>query len=113
MTNLETHDMIGYWIDRLGLSGWTITTEAIDKKSVTYAKDVPDNDRYFVGIKMNKNTMYATIYHDRPVTEEDIIHELLHIKHQYWSEDKVNKETARLLPSGYSCYMINSATKIK
>jgi hypothetical protein len=31
--NLKTHDMINHWISVIGLRGWTITTEAIDKKS--------------------------------------------------------------------------------
>ena len=44
MDNLEIRDIVVYWIDELGLTGWTITTEAIDGKSVTYADDVPDGD---------------------------------------------------------------------
>jgi hypothetical protein len=34
---------------------------------------------------------------DRPLTEEDIVHELLHVKYNNWSEDQVNKETEKLL----------------
>ncbi len=97
MSNLEIHDRIGYWIDKLGLTGWTITIEAIEKKSVTYADNVPDSDKYFVGIQINKESAQARIYHDRKLTEEDIIHELLHVKHQSWSEDQVNIETEKLL----------------
>jgi hypothetical protein len=68
--NLKTHDMVGYWIDKLGLTGWTITTEAINEKSVTYADDVPDSDKYFVGIQIDKESMRARIYHDRPLNDE-------------------------------------------
>ena len=96
-TNLAIHDRIGYWIDALGLKGWTITTEAIDKKSVTYADDVPDNDKYFVGVEIDKESMYANIYHDRPLIDEYIVHELLHVKHLDWSEEQVNIETESLL----------------
>ena len=97
MDNLEIHDMVGYWIDKLGLTGWTITTEAIDEKSVTYADDVPDRDKYFVGIQIDKESMQARIYHDRPLTDEYVVHELLHVKYPKWSEDQVNTETERLL----------------
>lgn len=97
MSNLETHDMVGYWIDVLGLKGWTITTMAIGKEAVTYADDVPIEDRYFVGVQANKENMRAIIYHDRPLNEEDVVHELLHVKYPKWSEDRVNKETEKLL----------------
>jgi hypothetical protein len=70
--------------------GWTITTEAIEKKSVTYADDVPDNDKYFVGIQIDKESMQARIYHDRELTERDIIHELLHVRYPNKNEDWIN-----------------------
>ena len=91
MSNLETHDMVGYWVDRLDLMGWTIATEAIEKKSVTYADDVPDSDKYFVGIQIDKESMQAIIYHDRPLTDEYVVHELLHVKYPSKSEDWVNE----------------------
>tara|TARA_R110002153_G_scaffold189630_2_gene342433 strand:- start:81 stop:440 length:360 start_codon:yes stop_codon:yes gene_type:complete len=97
MSDLETHDMVGCWIDELDLTGWTITTEAIEKKSVTYADDVPDRDKYFVGVGIYEEGMQARIYHDRPLTDEYVVHELLHVKYPDWSEDQVNKETERLL----------------
>ena len=97
MSNLEIHDRVGYWIDKLGLTGWTITTEAINEKSVTYADDVPDSDKYFVGIQIDKESMRARIYHDRPLNDEYIAHELLHVKYPDWSEDHVNIETEKLL----------------
>ena len=97
MDNLEIHDMVGYWIDKLDLSGWTITTETIDKKSVTYADDVPYSDKYFVGVEISRECMQARIYHDRPLTDEYVVHELLHVKYPKWSEDQVNTETERLL----------------
>lgn len=89
--NLEIHDMVGYWIDALGLKGWTITTEAIDKKFVTYDSDVPDEDRYFVGIQIDKKSMQARIYHDRPLNESYIVHELLHVKYPHKTEEWINE----------------------
>ena len=88
--------MIDKWIAKLGLTGWTITTEAIDKKSVTYAEDVPDSDKSFIGIQIDKESMQARIYHDRPLTDVDVVHELLHVKYPDWSEDQVNIETEKL-----------------
>ena len=103
MRNLETPDKVEYWMDKLDLTGWIITTEAIDKKSVTYADDVPDSDKYFVGIQIDididydKESMQARIYHDRPLTDEYIVHELLHVKYLEWSEDQINIEMERII----------------
>ena len=95
--NLKTHDMINRWIALLGLRGWTITTEAIDKKSVVYEGGVPAWDRYFVGVEIDREKMMAHIYHDRPLNDEYVVHELLHVKYPNWSEDQVNAGTELLL----------------
>ncbi len=97
MIKLNIHDTFVHWINTLGLSGWSISSEAISKEAVTYSDDVPDIDKYFVGVEINKEFLQAKIYYDRPLTEEDIVHELLHVKNPDWSEDKVNLETERLL----------------
>tara|TARA_Y100000385_G_scaffold133333_1_gene138467 strand:- start:182 stop:469 length:288 start_codon:yes stop_codon:yes gene_type:complete len=83
--------MIDKWIDVLGLKGWTISTEAISKKAVDYADDVPIEDRYFVGIMPSEDALHATIFHDRKLTERDIIHELLHVRYPEWTEEQVNE----------------------
>ena len=95
--NLKVHDMVCHWTDKLGLSGWTIITTAINKASVTYADNVPVYDRYFVGVEIDREKMTACIYHDRPLNKEYIVHELLHVKYPAWSEDQVNAETDRLI----------------
>ena len=89
--------LIKKWQDKFQLTGWTITTEAIDKLSVIYDKDCPDEDKYFVGIEIGHIKKTGIIYYDRAITEEDIIHELLHVKYPDWSEDQVNEETEILL----------------
>lgn len=89
--------MIDKWKALLGLKGWTITTEAIDKKSVVYDPEIPEEGRYYVGVHVDRDTCIATIYHDRDLTEEDIIHELLHVKYPYWTEDQVNFQTTLYL----------------
>jgi hypothetical protein len=95
--NWKVHDMTGYWTDKLGLSGWTIITTAINKASVIYEESVPELDQYFVGVEIDREKMMACIYHDRPLNREYIVHELLHVKYPDWSEDRVNAETKKLL----------------
>jgi len=31
------------------------------------------------------------LYHDRDLTERDVIHELLHVRYPDWTEDQVNQ----------------------
>jgi hypothetical protein len=88
---MSKDNLIHKWQDRLLLTDWTITTEAIEKKSVTYADDVPDSDKYFVGIQIDKESMQARIYHDRPLTDEYVVHELLHVKYPNKSESWINE----------------------
>ena len=85
--------MISKWKNRFELNNLEIKTEKIDPKSVVYPDDCQGEDRFFIGISINKATSTAIIYHDRPLTEEDIVHELLHVKHPEWSEEQVNSET--------------------
>ena len=95
--DITIHDTINIWMNVLGLDEWTIDTESIDKKAVVYEEGVPESDQYFVGIQMDRVKNKACIYHDRPLNEEYIVHELLHVKYPDWSEDQVNAETEKLL----------------
>ena len=89
--------MINKWKIILGLEEWNITTEAIEKKAVVYEGGVPIYDQYFIGITPDYNTKTAIIYHDRDLTEEDVIHELLHVAHPKWTEEQVNIVTDVLM----------------
>lgn len=89
--------MIVKWKNRFGLNKLEIITEAINPQSVVYPDDCQGEERFFIGISINKETSTAIIYHDRPLTEEDVVHELLHVKYPEWSEEQVNAETKRLL----------------
>lgn len=89
--------MIDKWLKKLGLEKWTIKTVEINPESVTYPKDISKEDKFFIGIIGKQEELNGTIYHDRPLTEEDVVHELLHIKYPDWSEDQVNIETEKLL----------------
>lgn len=94
--NMNTK-LINKWIERLGLSDWSINTKQIDPQSVTYPDNIAIKDKFFVGIMSQEEALCATIFHDRDLTEEDVVHELLHVKYNDWSEDQVNKETEKLL----------------
>jgi hypothetical protein len=87
--------MIEHWQKKLGLEEWTIDTRQIDPASVTYPDDCVGDDRFFIGIMPQEESLYATIFHDRPLTEEDIVHELLHVRYPSESEEWVNKETTK------------------
>jgi hypothetical protein len=83
--------MINKWKKILSLKEWSFITEEILPEQVTYGDYVPQKDRYFIGIEIDKENKIGTIYHDRELTEADIIHELLHVKHPNKSEDWINK----------------------
>jgi hypothetical protein len=95
--NQKILDMVSHWMVMLDIKGWAVTIEAIDKKSVIYDSEIPEEDRYYVGVQVDRDTRIATIYHDRDLTEEDIVHELLHVKYPDWTEDQVNKQTEKWL----------------
>ena len=66
--------LIDSWVRRLGLDDWSIRTERIDPNQVEY-----NGEDYFVGIERDFDGRSAVIYHDIPLDEESIVHELLHI----------------------------------
>ena len=94
MTSKET---LNYWKTHLDLDDWDISLERICRDQVTFDDDVPEIDRYFIGISPDHDTKKATLFHDMDLTEEDILHELLHIKCPKLSEDKINNITKLVL----------------
>ena len=87
--------MIDKWLKKLKLTDWAITLESLDNEQVLC--DCPPEDCYFIGVEYDSDLKNAVIYHDRNLREEDIVHELLHVKYNDWSEDQVNAETKKLL----------------
>lgn len=57
---------------------------------VLYDSDVPPRDKYFIGVARDEETKEAIIYHDRYMTEEDILHELIHLRYPNYTEEQVN-----------------------
>ena len=88
---------IAFWQKWLGLTNWSIVSESIDKKQVLYDKDVPKKDRYFVGVHIDDKIKVATIYNDRKLTHEYVLHELLHIRFPKFTEEQVNERCEKIL----------------
>lgn len=74
----------------------TITTERISPMQVTGE----DGRAGCALIGVSFDARRATIYHTRPMTTEDLIHELLHVAHPLWTEGHVVHETDRLWRPG-------------
>jgi zinc D-Ala-D-Ala carboxypeptidase len=98
-------DTVLKWIRSLGIMDWFVKTERIDPRQVTYPDDISETDRYFVGIEINEKEKNGTIYHDRPLEEDDVVHELLHVKHPEKDEDWINNETEKQIDMMISSYV--------
>ena len=85
------NNLIHKWQSKLNLKEWSFPIQEIQPKQVLYDNDCPVKDRYFVGIQIDQQNKIGTIYHDRELTEADIIHELLHVKYPEKDEDWINK----------------------
>ena len=46
--------LVNKWQSKLELKEWSFTTEEILPKQVTYGDYVPQKDRYFIGIEIDK-----------------------------------------------------------
>jgi hypothetical protein len=90
-TKLKDMNKLSKWQSKLILKEWSFITEEILPTQVVYDNDCPIKDRYFIGIEIDQQNKIGTIYHDRELTEADIIHELLHVKYPNKSEDWINK----------------------
>ncbi len=88
-------EIINKWRSLLNIES-KITTRSIDKEQVLIDEDIPDEDRYFVGVYKIHNKKYEII-HDRDLRQDDIVHELLHVKFPSMSEKTVNTLTPILL----------------
>ena len=83
------------WQTQLRLLDWKISFQRISIFQVS--DDYCRVGNQFVGISQNRHQQTATIHHTRHLTEEDIVHELLHVRYPKWSEEQVNTHTAFLL----------------
>jgi hypothetical protein len=91
----RARQLLKKWLDVLGLAGYSIALERISLLQVS--DDYCNVGNSFVGIEIDFANTKGRIYHTRILTEEDIVHELLHVKYPYWSEKEVNATTNMLL----------------
>ena len=89
--------IINKWVEFFNLNNWAIKIEPISPSQVSYDDDVPQEDRYFIGINRDEFNKKATIYYDREMNEEDILHELIHLKFPSYTEKQVNEYCDELL----------------
>ena len=90
------NEIIKEWQTKLDISHWDITTEKIDPEHVMY-----EGENYFIGISIDWDNLSGVIYHDIDLTEEAIIHELLHIRYSTENEDWINETTKQYIHSKY------------
>ena len=90
------NEMIKEWQEKLQIPHWDITTEKIDPKQIVY-----EGETYFIGIAIEWDNLSGVIYHDIDLTEESIIHELLHIRYSTENEDWINDTTKQYIHSKY------------
>jgi hypothetical protein len=91
--------LINKWQDLLGISDWVILSEPISEDQVVDELEQNTHGHEFVGIHIDFANKIGTICHTRKLKEDDIIHELLHVRFHSWSEEKVNFWTDLLLRS--------------
>ena len=96
--------LINKWQVLLGLSDWVILYESISEDQVVDEMEENTHGHEFVGIHIDFTNKIGTIYHTRKLKEDDIVHELLHVRFNSWSEEKVNFWTDLLLKSPKSLF---------
>ncbi len=87
--------LINKWQKILGIEGILIYAESVSEEQVI----ADDSDCELVGVTVSSDGNVATIYHSRELKEDDVVHELLHVKHPSWREEEVNREMTQLIES--------------
>ena len=103
-TKVKILPLINKWQDLLGLSHWVILCEPIFEDQVVDEMVQNTYGHEFVGIHIDFTNKIGTIFHTRKLKEDDIVHELLHVRFHSWSEEKVNFWTDLLLKSPKSLF---------
>ncbi len=95
----RTDELLLRWQKRFGLGEYSIDIQRVSLFQVSSedAERCEGVGCSMVGIVVDHVTKQACIYHTRLLTEEDIVHELLHILNPKWTEQQVNSGTSHLL----------------
>ena len=84
--------LIAKWQKILEISDWTIRTKRILPEQIIY-----NGEKYFIGICREFDKKEGTIYYDIDLTEEAIVHELLHVAYPEKDEEWVVAKTEEYL----------------
>jgi len=106
ITNIKVENLplINKWQILLSLSDWVILCEPISENQVVDEMEKNTHGHEFVGIHIDFTNKIGTIYHTRKLKEDDILHELLHVRFHSWNEEKVNFWTNLILKSPKSLF---------
>ena len=96
INKFKSTSLINKWQALLGISDWVILCERISEDQVVDELEQNSHGHEFVGIHIDFTNQIGTIYHTRELKVDDIVHELLHVRFQSWSEEKVKFWTALL-----------------
>ncbi len=88
MSDIKIPHFIQQWQKNLDIQHYTICCECISPFHVCDDAFVQGHE--FVGICTDHKRRKACLYHTRKLQLEDIIHELLHVKHPEWSEKLID-----------------------
>lgn len=89
---LTENSVIASWKEKFGIN-LPVVTKKISRKEVTGEDGRPGAS--LVGVVIENDC--AIILHTRKLTEEDIVHELLHVAHPSWTEEEVVLATKRFV----------------
>lgn len=94
--SMFAYERIEHWKTVFCITDWNIVCTVIDEMQVVdiWEEETPGHE--FVGIERDFDNRIGTLYHTRPLQEDDIIHELLHVRYPDWSEEKVTFWTSLL-----------------
>ena len=94
--SMFTYEWIEDWKTVLGIPEWNIVCTIIDEEQVVDSLLDNSHGHEFVGIERDFTNRSGIIYCTRTLEEDDIIHELLHVRYPEWSENKVEFWTSLL-----------------
>lgn len=96
MTNRITRKIV-YWQNVLNLVDYRIVMEKVSPLQVTF-----EDGRIggcYVGSHLDEQNKTITLSSTRPLREDDVVHELVHMRYPQFSEAQVVEETASLILS--------------
>ena len=96
--------LICKWQALLDISDWVILCEPIFEDQADDEMEQNTHGHEFEGVHIDFSNQIKTIYHTRELKEDDIVHELLHVRFQSWIEEKVNFWTSLHLRSPKSLF---------